>query len=248
MESDGGCGRPKERSRLGVPRCVRIAALALCLGVLSGGGIAFGCGTGQGPLSPSSSGVSATSTASGGSSATTATSLSSSTTAATNAPSPTTTVPGSPPQAAIAQVFADIAQATAPTPAYGLAELPPGIAIPAAWWPVLSMTAPADYEGPVVSNPRITGEGPGAQEVQLVLAMGDGWLMVLANFRGDLGDVVGSPVGQVAGHTATLYGLNDGVLVQWSDQGAWYGVFGRGLPSADVVRIALSMTLVDPGH
>jgi hypothetical protein len=148
----------------------------------------------------------------------------------------------------IAQVFAQIADVMAPAPTYGMAELPSGITIAATWWPVPLMAAPTDYEGPVVSNPRITGEGPGEQEVQLVLAMGGGWLVILENFRGDLGDVSGRPVGQVAGRDATLYELNGGSLVQWSDQGAWYGVFGRGLPTTAIVRIALSMTRAARGH
>ncbi|MFH0917397.1 MAG: hypothetical protein V1912_13260 [bacterium] len=252
MKSDDECDRPRKRSTRDVPRFVGVAALALCLGVLGAGGIDSGCGSGQELLGPVSSEASTPTTASGSSSVTTAsgTAASSATaaTAATSAPSPTAVVAGPPSLSAIAQVFADIAKLTAPTPTYGLVELPAGISIPADWWPVLSTTAPGDHGGPVVSNPRITGEIPGAQEVQLVLRMSDGWLVVLENFRGDLGDVTGSPVGRVAGHIATLYALNGGVLVQWSDQGAWYGVFGRGVPSTDVVRIALGMTLVDPGH
>lgn len=248
MKSDDECSRPREHCRLDVPRCVGVAALTLCLGVFSAGGTAAGWGCGQAPLSPGSSEASASPTASGAPPATTATNLASSTIAATNASSSTAIAAGSPSLSAIARVFADIGKVMAPTPIYGLIELPSGSAIPAAWWPVLSTTAPADREGPVVSNPRITGEIPGDQEVQLVLTMNDGWLMVLENFRGDLGDVTGSPVGEIAGHTAILYTLNGGVLVQWSDQGAWYGVFGRGVPSSDVVQMALSMTLVDPGH
>ena len=110
------------------------------------------------------------------------------------------------------------------------------------------MSAPADYDGPVISNPRITGESPGTREVELVLTMGEGWLMVVENFRGDLGDVGGRPVGQVGGHTARLYVLDGGSLVQWSDEGAWYGVFGRGVAPSDVIRVALGTTLIDPSH
>lgn len=248
MESDAGWGRPRVRGGLGISRCARMAALALCLGVLSVGVVASACATAQELLSSGTSGVAPTTTASGEPASTIATDPASSSTAATGAPSTTATAAASGPQITITQIFAQIAQAAAPRPTYGLTELPSGAAIAPQWWPVLFMAAPTDYEGPVVSNPRITGEGPGNQEVQLVLTMGDGWLVILENFRGDLGDVVGSPAGKVAGHLATLHTLNDGILVQWSDQGAWYGVFGRGLPSTEVVRIALRMTLVGPGH
>ena len=246
MDVGGGSERPEKTSRPSIFRCVSMAALGICLGVFSAAGLASGCGTELGPLSPNSSGASTTITAGSGSSTTTTTGLASSTTI--NAPSSTPTVTSSVPRTAVAVVFSDMARMTAPTPVYGLTELPSEVTIPAAWWPVLSASAPGDYPGPVVPNPRIGGVGPGAREAQLVLKMGDGWLIVLENFRGDLGDVVGSPVGQVAGHPAALYALNGGVLVQWSDRGAWYGVFGRGIPRAEVIRTALSMTLVVPSH
>jgi hypothetical protein len=70
--------------------------------------------------------------------------------------------------------------------------------------------------------------------------------VIIENFRGDLGDVRGTPVGNVAGRPATLYEFADGSLVQWSDQGAWYGVFGRGVDAADVLGTALSLMVIAP--
>lgn len=175
----------------------------------------------------------------------------------TSAPEPATTSTSvfsstsdsSPPsQSTIARLFGDLARTSAPMPVYGLTELPAGSSVPAEWWPVLSLESPAAYEGPAVPNPRVVGEQQGAQEAEVLLQFDDGWLVILENFRGDLGDVSGSTVGDVAGRQATLYELNGGVLVQWSDQGAWYGVFGRGVAAADVVQVALGLTLIDPSH
>ena len=75
----------------------------------------------------------------------------------------------------------------------------------------------------------------------MVFQAGDGWLAILENFRGDLGDVTGTPVGSVAGNPATLYEVNGGELVQWSQDGRWYGVFGRGVARDVVVAVALGM-------
>jgi hypothetical protein len=238
-------------------RDVKIAALLLYVAVLTVGGAAVGCTVGQGPQSRGShESVTVAATSEGSSVTIPVGSLSStfptdspSTISRNSAgPSPTAVLGGLVSEPTMARVFADIARIMAPAPVYGLIEMPPDSAMPAAWWPVLSMTAPAGYEGPTIPNPRVTGEVQDNKEVQLVLSAGGGWLAFLENFRGDLGDVAGDPVGEVAGHPAILYSVNGGTLVQWSDRGAWYGVFGRGLRSAEVVRIALAMTLIDPSH
>jgi hypothetical protein len=79
----------------------------------------------------------------------------------------------------------------------------------------------------------------------VVFSRGTGWIVVVENFRGDLGDVTGREVGSVGGHGATLYeNVNGGTLVQWSDGGRWYGVFGRDVPTEEVVSLALGMGLV----
>ena len=71
------------------------------------------------------------------------------------------------------------------------------------------------------------------------------WLLLLEDFRGDLGDVTGRPVGEVAGHLAFLYAVNDGTLVQWSDEGRWYGLFSRNMPADEVVNLARRLVLLD---
>jgi hypothetical protein len=146
----------------------------------------------------------------------------------------------------IARVLADLARSRAPMPIYGLTGLEPETDISAHWWPVLYLQAPAEYEGPLAPNPRVSSGQDGMAEVQLVLQHGGGWLVMLENFRGDLGEVSGAEVGTVAGHSAALYEVNGGALVQWSDGGCWYGVFGRRVPVAEVVRLALSARLIDP--
>jgi len=162
-------------------------------------------------------------------------------------PSSTSAATANASQSDVAHLFGDLARALAPLAVYGLTELPSGASVPAQWWPVLTLHSPSDYHGPEVPNPQVSDSPPGTQAAEVLLKLGDGWLVILENLRGDLGDVTGSAVGTVAGRPATLYELNDGVLVQWSDQGAWYGVFGRGVSAEEVVRTALSLTVIEVG-
>ncbi len=148
----------------------------------------------------------------------------------------------------VAELFGELARTMAPLPVYGLEELPLEVSLPTKWWPVLSVDLPSDYDGPDVANPWVSDSPPGTQEAQVLLETSDGWLVILENFRGDLGDVTGSAVGTVAGRPAVLYELGGGVLVQWSDRGAWYGVFGRGVGADEVVRTALVLKPIDPAY
>lgn len=159
----------------------------------------------------------------------------------------TTTTAGGDADGATA-VFAEVAEAVPSMPVYGPADLPVGVTVASGWWPVLEAEGPEAYQGPAVANPRIKGGDAGDAEVQVVLQAGEGWLVVLENFRGDLGDVTGKAVGEVDGHTATLYELNGGRLVQWSNSGRWYAVFGRGVAEDGVVAVALSMRLMIPAE
>ena len=230
-------------------RRASVVALGLFLGIAVVGVPASACGSGQalegpGPGSPYATSTVQTSVPS----ATQSTSPhESSGRTAAEVSSSTGSFGPSPPASTVQEIFRAIAEWTAPAPAYGLTELPPGALVSPVWWPMLSVASPGEWQADFFGNPRVMSGTAGPREVQLVLAMGDGWLVILENFRGDLGDVTGSPVGSVAGHEATLYLLNGGVLVQWSDQGAWYGVFGRGLPPDEVARVALGMRPVDGG-
>lgn len=143
-------------------------------------------------------------------------------------------------------VFQAMALAMAPVPVYGLVGLPTDAVLPAEWWPVIELGDPGDYEGERFPNPRVIGETSEEPQAQLVLGVEEGWLLVFENLRGDLGDVQGEPVGTVGGHRATLYEVNGGNLVQWSDGGRWYGVFGREVSPDRLVELALSAELVRP--
>jgi hypothetical protein len=223
----------------------RLVGALVGMVMLASVGLWAGCG--PEPATTSDAGTSEAS-------ATTATGAASTSTSAPEPATPSTSVSSStsdsspPSQSTIARLFGDLARTSAPMPVYGLTELPAGCSIPAEWWPVLSLESRAAYEGPAVLNPRVVGEEQGAQEAEVLLQFDEGWLLILENFRGDLGDVSGSTVGDMAGRPARLYEVNGGVLVQWSDQGAWYGVFGRGLAAADVVQVALALTVVEPSH
>ena len=86
----------------------------------------------------------------------------------------------------------------------------------------------------------------GERQAEILVELEDGGFSFVENFRGDLGDVTGEPVGSIAGHRATRYVLGDGVLVQWSEQGRWYGVFGWGSGAAETVGLALGMNVRQP--
>jgi hypothetical protein len=141
-------------------------------------------------------------------------------------------------------VFRELAAALEPVPVFGLDELPSGITVAANWWPVIDGGS-ATTATEVGVNPRIVGGSDGEPEGQVILQSGSGWLDIVANFRGDLGDVSGESIGTVAGSAANLYEVSGGLLVQWSYRGRWYGVFGRGVPRDIVTSTALSMSLVE---
>jgi hypothetical protein len=140
--------------------------------------------------------------------------------------------------------FNDLAEALAPVPIFALADIPMGMAVAPNWWPVIDGGSSAESRNQG-ANPRIVGGGQEEPEGQLILACKDGWLAVVANFGGDLGDVRGERVGSIAGEPAHLYEVNGGWLVQWSYDGRWYGLFGRGVSKELVASTALSMTLVE---
>ncbi len=167
---------------------------------------------------------------------------------AASAPAPPTSVKVSEETTAASflAVLQAMALAMAPLPVYGFEELPAGASLPADWWPVIELPDPAGYDGERFPNPRIMGEGSEEPQAQLVLKIEGGWLLLFENLRGDLGDVQGDSVGTIAGHPATLYEVNGGSLVQWSDHGRWYGVFGREVPADRVVEIALGAEPVIP--
>ena len=169
--------------------------------------------------------------------------------AGASAPSPSTAVgPGSTgptrgpadAQSSFSAVFVDMAQRLAPVRVYGWVEFPEGATVAPEWWPVIDCRGPDEDQGPARANPWID-QDPVDPEAQLVVSIAGGWLVVLENFRGDLGDVSGPAVGDVNGNAAELYEVNGGHLVQWSDGGKWYGVFGRGVAPDLVVSAALEM-------
>ncbi len=121
--------------------------------------------------------------------------------------------------------------------------LPAGAMLAPAWVPVLESLDPPAPSGQTHGNPYVVGSGEDA-EIQVVYTVGEGWLVVVENFRGDLGDVHGTDIGTVAGRPAALFSIAGGELVQWGKDGRWYGVFGRGVNRDVVVATALGMEMV----
>lgn len=80
---------------------------------------------------------------------------------------------------------------------------------------------------------------PAIGEVRVLT--GDGFLQFLEVVEGDLGDLPGREVGRIQDEVAVAYRLMGGILVQWRCAGAWYGVYGKGLPEDVVIKIALGM-------
>jgi hypothetical protein len=138
-------------------------------------------------------------------------------------------------------LFSDLSQALAPVVVYAPSYLPAGASIPAAWWPVLEVADPGDYHGPELPNPRVDAAEGSPVAAQVVIQIGNGWLAILENFRGDLGDVEGEVVGEVQGHVAKMYVVNECAVVQWSDAGRWYAVVVRAVAVVEVVTVAVSM-------
>ena len=174
-----------------------------------------------------------------------------STSAVTPAPaqsSSTSVVSGSSslPISELDKVFVDLAVVAEPMVIFAPTGLPQGAVLSDEWWPVAEVADPDSYEGSSEPNPRVLGAGS-ESEIQVVYDVDGGWLVILENFQGDLGDVTGMPVGEVAGEPAALYEVNGGQLVQWSQDGRWYGVFGRGIPEEDVIDTALGMQRLPPG-
>jgi len=167
----------------------------------------------------------------------------------TPAPSSSTSVvsgSSSAPVTDLDKIFVDLAVGAEPMVIFAPTELPQGAVLSDEWWPVVEVADPDSYEGSSEPNPRVLGAGS-ESEIQVVYEVDGGWLAILENFQGDLGDVTGTPVGEVAGEPATLYEVSGGQLVQWSQDGRWYGVFGRGIPAQAVIDTALGMQQLPPG-
>lgn len=121
--------------------------------------------------------------------------------------------------------------------------LPAGAKVAESWWPLTELADPQEYEGPVVANPRVLDDGS-VPQVEVLFQAPHGWFAVLENFRGDVGETPGQKVGEVGGQTATLYNVNGGMLIQWQYDGLWYGVFARGIPQEELLRVAKGMRLM----
>ncbi len=150
----------------------------------------------------------------------------------------------------ISAAFVQVAAALFPVPVYAPTSLPADASLAECWRPVIGVEDPevdvasSGTEKPQ-PNPRLNGGG-GEPQAEMLVDLPAGGLMFLENFRGDLGDISGETVGTVAGNTATLYDLGQGVLVQWSDGGRWYAVYGWGEGTKVTVPVALSMCVLHP--
>ena len=82
---------------------------------------------------------------------------------------------------------------------------------------------------------------PAAGEVRVIVP-GAGVLQFLEGVAGDVGDLPYRDAGSVCGCRAAVYELLGGTLVQWSYEGAWYGVYGRGFAEEVVVEVAGGMS------
>ncbi len=140
----------------------------------------------------------------------------------------------------IDSVFADLARVTDPMTIFAPTVLPDDAVVAERWLPVVESSRPDSIGGPRMDNPRVVGTGADA-EIQVVFRTEGGYLALLENFQGDLGDAAGTPVGNIAGCPARFYEVNDGQLVQWSKDGRWYGVFGRGVGRDAIITTALGM-------
>jgi hypothetical protein len=142
-----------------------------------------------------------------------------------------------PPDDDVRAAFADVAARIGAMSVYAPEELPAGTELASCWWPLTTGRQPDPTADSGENNPRVIGSGESA-EARILLRLPDGWVEILEAVRGDLGDLPSEEAGEVGGHAARSYRLMDGYVVQWSDEGRWYAVFGLGVAQPDVKRIA----------
>jgi len=142
-------------------------------------------------------------------------------------------------------VFTELAARLAPMPIYGPLSLSEEWVIPSQWTPVLELEAPDEYDGPPMENPAVWEDQVAEPEAQIVMRGPDGWVVWLENFRGDLGETGGLPVSSVGGNPASLYELQGGLLIQWSDAGRWYGMFGRAITEKHAIDLVARVGLIE---
>lgn len=221
-----------------------LVAPVLVLVVLTVSGCGHAQPTGIGPAADSPSLTSETSLV-GAPAATPATTATGSATLTLPAPSTTVgsgPVPWAPPSQEVVAAFQALETSLPGVRLYVPERLPAGTTIARGWWPVSLGKSPTVWTGPATANPQVTGE-PDDPQVSIVLRVGDGdaWLEVLERFKGDLGDIPSRPGPDVAGRPAASYRLHGGDLIQWSDGGSWFGVYGRHLAAGVTAEVAASM-------
>ncbi len=138
---------------------------------------------------------------------------------------------------AVDELFISLAEANPLLEMFYPTYLPPGAELAESWWPMTELRDPSEYNGPRYDNPRVIGQGADAQ-VEVLYRLPQGWLVVLENFHGDVGETPGETVPAVAGCPAKLFEVNEGILIQWQKHGLWYGVFGRGVPQEELLKVA----------
>lgn len=151
------------------------------------------------------------------------------------------------PTAQVDKAFADLRRTLPGGILYVPTLVPPGTTLAASWWPVSTGKSVTTWSGPTQPNPLRLGTGED-WEVRVALRVGEGdrWLEILERIKGDLGDIQGQPAGTVGERPATAYRYHGGDLIQWSDEGAWYAVYGTGLPDGTALRVAHGMRGVEP--
>jgi hypothetical protein len=87
-----------------------------------------------------------------------------------------------------------------------------------------------------------TGGATGASG--FVLSTSSGWMEVLADVQGDLGDLPSREVvvaGEVPAEVTKLLG---GTMVQWRWEGFLYAVYGKGFTEKDVLRFSEGLVVL----
>jgi hypothetical protein len=80
----------------------------------------------------------------------------------------------------LGSLLGEIARAVKPMPLYGWLRLPAGARVPDQWWPALDLSAPSEYRGGPVDNPWVTGADSTEPQMQYLLQIGGGWIMLWA--------------------------------------------------------------------
>ena len=144
-------------------------------------------------------------------------------------------------------LFAALATQMDPIPVYVPTYLPGGAVLAEKGWPSIAsdtLLGPSPLE---LTNPQVDRDEVGNPVTsQVLFSIGDGYLAVIANLRGDLGDVPNNKICEIEGNPVSLYSQGDDHIIQWSDSDMWNVLMAKGISADELLKIALGLERIMP--